>query len=178
MSGEVIRRLLIKLEKNVNKKKYVIVIDCYPGVRTEVLENFKVGLNPDFIMNSDEVFYDGSTLTRLMKNNLTEDRVFGVMYYGEMHDYIDESKLNKYKNKVEKIKSGITLIYGVGASYISKGNVLIYADLARWEIQLRYRSHELGNFKADNYDEDILKKYKRAYFIEWRIANKHKSNVV
>ena len=169
--------IINKIRQNINKKKYVIVIDCYPGVRAEVLENFKVGLKPDSIINSDEVFYDGSTLTNIMKNNLTEDRVFGVMYYGKMHDYISESKLKQYKNKVDEIKSGVILIYGVGASYINKGDVLIYADLARWEIQLRYRSHELGNFKADNYDEDILKKYKRAYFIEWRIADKHKTSL-
>ena len=45
--------------------------------------------------------------------------------------------------------------------------------MARWEIQLRYRKG-MANYNVDNYDEDILKKYKRGYFIEWRIADKHK----
>lgn len=169
--------IIDKITKKINKKKYVIVIDYYPGVREEVLDNFKIGLKPDYIINSDDIFYDGDTLTNLMKNNLTEDRVFGVMYYGKMDDYIDKAKLDLYKNKIESIKSGIVLICGVGASYIYKGDILIYADLARWEIQLRYRSHEIGNFKANNCDEDILKKYKRSYFIEWRIADKHKTSL-
>ena len=33
---------------------------------------------------------------------------------------------------------------------------------------------EIHNWKND-FDEDILKKYKRGYFIEWRIADKHKA---
>ena len=57
------------------------------------------------------------------------------------------------------------MIYGVGASYIHKGDTLIYCDLARWKIQLRYRKCT-PNFKQDNDDEDVLKKIKRGFFIE------------
>ncbi len=57
---------------------------------------------------------------------------------------------------------------------MSPGDLLVYADLARWEIQLRYR-RGMGNYRADNGDEDILKKYKRGFFVEWRIADKHKA---
>lgn len=57
------------------------------------------------------------------------------------------------------------MIYGIGASYIHKGDTLIYYDLARWEIQLRYRKG-MPNFKQDNDDEDVLKKIKRGFFIE------------
>ena len=57
------------------------------------------------------------------------------------------------------------MIYGVRASYIHKGDTLIYYDLARWEIQLRYRKG-MPNFKQDNDDEDVLKKIKRGFFIE------------
>ena len=32
----------------------------------------------------------------------------------------------------------------------------------------------MPNFKADNDDEDSLKKIKRGFFIEWRVADKHK----
>lgn len=68
------------------------------------------------------------------------------------------------------------MIYGIGASYIHKGDTLIYCDLARWEIQLRYRKG-MPNFKQDNDDEDILKKIKRSFFIEWRIADKYKMDI-
>ena len=57
------------------------------------------------------------------------------------------------------------MIYGVRASYIHKGDTLIYCDLARWKIHLRYRKCT-PNFKQDNDDEDVLKKIKRGFFIE------------
>ena len=73
---------------------------------------------------------------------------------------------------------GITLLYGVGASLIAKGDVLVYADLARWEIQLRYRSGEIGNYCAHNEGEETLRKVKRGYFIDWRVSDRHKRAVM
>ncbi|WRK52863.1 hypothetical protein SD457_21975 [Coprobacillaceae bacterium CR2/5/TPMF4] len=35
----------------------------------------------------------------------------------------------------------------------------------------------MPNFKADNNDEDSLRKIKRGFFIEWRIADKYKMKV-
>ena len=46
--------------------------------------------------------------------------------------------------------------------------------MARWEIQLRFRSGKLANWLNDNYGEDPLRKYKRGYFIEWRVLDRHK----
>ena len=102
------------------------------------------------------------------------DRVRGVMYYGKMDDFIDDIKLAQYQSFASH--KGRVLVYGVGASYIHKGDTLIYCDLARWEIQLRYRKG-MPNFKQDNDDEDVLKKIKRSFFIEWRIADKHKMDI-
>ena len=52
--------------------------------------------------------------------------------------------------------------------------MLIYVDVCRWEIQKRFRRKEIGNWKLNNFDEDKLKRYKRGYFIEWRIADRLK----
>ncbi|MFQ9072027.1 MAG: hypothetical protein ACLR43_04250 [Faecalibacillus faecis] len=41
---------------------------------------------------------------------------------------------------------------------------------------MRYRKG-MPNFKQDNDDEDVLKKIKRNFFIEWRIADKHKMDI-
>jgi hypothetical protein len=48
----------------------------------------------------------------------------------------------------------------VGASLITKGDILLYFDLARWEIQLRFRAG-MGNWKTNNSKDPILSKYKR-----------------
>jgi mannose-6-phosphate isomerase class I len=164
-----------EIKGKINKGKFIITVDCYPGVKDEeVLGELIKGLKPEYIIKSEDIFYDGEKLTGLLKRNLTDDRVFGIMYYGEIRNLIDDERLLAVQDQLNEIENGIVLIYGVGSSLIARGDVLIYADLARWEIQQRFRRKELGNFKAQNYDEDTLRKYKRAFFIEWRIADRHK----
>lgn len=95
----------------------------------------------------------------------------------KINEFYDELKIEALKKQIDEIKQGLIIVYGIGASLIAKGDILIYGDLARWEIQQRFRSHELDNWGVGNYDEDILRKYKRAYFIEWRVLDRHKREV-
>lgn len=170
--------IIEEIKGKINKDKYIVTVDCYPGVReNEVLELLKKGLNPSLVIKSDDVFFNGGVITDIIKNNLTEDRVFGKMYYGKIEDFVYNDKLLKVKEEIEKAKEGVILVYGVAASLVNKGDLLVYADLARWEIQKRYRSQELDNFKVHNFEEDVLRKYKRAFFVEWRVADRHKKGL-
>jgi mannose-6-phosphate isomerase class I len=81
------------------------------------------------------------------------------------------------REQVEAVPEGTIIIIGFGASLVTAGDLLVYADLSRWEIQLRYRSKEFGNWLADNEDEDMLRKYKRGYFYEWRMADRLKRSL-
>ena len=161
-----------ELNNKINNSS-VVVFDYYPGVDEEEVYEFIKRFNFSLEINMHDLFKDGKTMSEQMKYNLTDDRVFGKMYYGNLVDFMDEDKLQKAKDKVNE-HHGSTIIYGVGAGLVSHGDVYVYFDMARWEIQLRYRKG-MPNYNATNYDEDILKKYKRGYFIEWRIADKHKS---
>lgn len=161
-----------ELNKKINNRS-VVVFDYYPGVdENEVYELIK-RFNFSLEINMHDIFKDGKTMTEQMKYNLTDDRVFGKMYYGNLVDFMDEDKLEEAKDKINEHK-GSVIVYGVGASLVSHGDMYVYFDMARWEIQLRYRKG-MANYNATNFDEDILKKYKRGYFIEWRIADKHKA---
>lgn len=148
-----------------------LVVDCYPGVDNEVLDFIQDVYEPEIIIRSEDIFYDKDKLYEMMKPHLTEDRVRGVMFYGVLEDFVNQKKLKEMKKVLHEQKR--ILIYGVGAGLISQGDLYIYCDLARWEIQCRYRQG-MPNFKADNDDEDSLKKIKRGFFIEWRVADKHK----
>ncbi|MDO5110060.1 MAG: class I mannose-6-phosphate isomerase [Erysipelotrichaceae bacterium] len=120
------------------------------------------------------IFYDDETLTEMMKPFLTDDRVRGVMYYGKMEDFIDAGRLEKMRRDTDR--PGRICIFGVGAGLVRKADTLVYCDLARWEIQLRYRAG-MPNFRQTNYKEDSLRKIKRGYFVEWRIADKRKMEI-
>ena len=161
-----------ELNEKINNSS-VVVFDYYPGVDEEEVYELIKRFNFSLEINMHDIFKDSKTMTEQMKYNLTDDRVFGKMYYGNLLDFMDEEKLQRAKDKVNECKDSV-IIYGVGAGLVTQGDVYIYFDMARWEIQLRYRKG-MPNYNATNYDEDILRKYKRGYFIEWRIADKHKA---
>lgn len=48
-------------------------------------------------------------------------------------------------------------------------DLLVYADIARWEIRLRLRA-DISNWMAGNTGVDQLRKFKRGYFFEWRMV--------
>ena len=153
----------------------VLVFDYYPGVREDEVKQLVNALQPDTVIETIDLFKESKAITEQMKYHLTDDRVFGRMYYGEFIDFMDEEKLNAAKATVQNAK-GLTIICGAAASLVSEGDINVYFDLARWEIQMRYRAG-MPNYKCDNNNEDNLRKYKRAFFIEWRIADKHKAKL-
>ena len=163
-----------QLAKLTDDRDYTLVVECYPGVDSEILELVREAYQPDTEIVSDDIFYDGEELTGRMRAHLTDDRVRGVMYYGRLEDFIDPVALEAARKKVPS--SGRTLVYGVGAGLVAEGDTLVYCDLARWEIELRYRAG-MPNFRAHNEGEDPLRKIKRGYFIEWRVADKRKMEV-
>ena len=63
------------------------------------------------------------------------------------------------------MQSGIVIVYGVGAAYLCEHpDLLIYADMARWEIQSRFRKNEISNIGVNNKEERTSLQYKRAFF--------------
>ncbi len=161
--------------KSVRKADTLLVLDCYPGVSEGEIEKIISGLDADLVIRSRDIFKEKEEIEDQMKYHLTEDRVFGRMYYGEIEDFMEPNKLQRARKRLQE-HAGFRIVYGFGASLLARGDVTCYFDISRWEIQLRYRKG-MENYKAENYQEDILKKYKRGYFIEWRIADKHKSRL-
>lgn len=158
------------------RHKTVVVIDCYPGVRLEELEQQLITrLNPALIINAETARLNEARLHDLLAANLTDDRVFGVLSCHQLSDFFCPDRLARLRQEIADAGEGTIVIYGSGAALVHPGDLLIYADLARWEIQQRFRSGELGNWGVENQDEDILRRYKRAFFIEWRVFDRHKT---
>src|SRR5208337_3086166 len=68
---------------------------------------------------------------------------------------------------------------GTGASLVAPdASALVYADMARWEIQMRWRRHEIGNFGLNNAQASPSELYKCGYFIEWRAADRTKKELL
>ncbi|WP_330982287.1 MULTISPECIES: class I mannose-6-phosphate isomerase [Enterobacterales] len=163
------------LRSRIDGQKTVLVIDCYPGVRLEEIRQHIVELSPTLIINAETARQDEQSLHALLARNLTDDRVFGVLSCHQLPEFFDSERLTSLRQQVADVQSGLVIVYGPGASLVHDGDVLVYADLPRWEIQMRMRSGELGNWGVENQSEDILRRYKRAFFIEWRVFDRHKT---
>lgn len=167
-AAEVARAL-----REAMRGKRVLVADCYPGTdQTALLAVLEQALPQALALDSSTAFYAGEELTRRMETFLTEDRVRGRMFYGTLHDFVDAQGLEALRREAAAAPAQV-IVCGVGASLVAEADVLVVADVARWEIQKRYR-RGMPNFNADNGGEDILRKYKRGFFVEWRFADRHK----
>lgn len=174
---DIVTELNKKIE-SFEKGKNIIILDEYHGVdKLEIRKNLIDKLNVDEIVSSEDAKYSEERIFNMLEKNISEDRVFGVLSTHTLEDFFDKTKLDTLKEKIKKSSSKTILIYGIGASLIAEGDILIYADMARWEIQQRFRRGDIGNWGAENFSEDILKRYKRSYFIEWRVLDRHKKSI-
>jgi mannose-6-phosphate isomerase class I len=164
--------------KTSGRKKTVVAVDCYPGViDSEILPAFTKFLSPNLIVNTKEANYPDEKIFTMLERNLTDDRVRGVLSHHKLIEFFDQEKIQKIKKEIEQIDTGIVLIYGVGACLCCEPDLIIYADMARWEIQLRYRRGEIANYCANNFKEDFLRMYKRGFFVDWRVADRYKQTL-
>lgn len=154
-----------------------LVFDVYPGVFDEEVKKELKRIPHDVWIDALDMFKDGETIKEQLKYNITDDRIFGRMYYGEIDNFIVPEKLEELRDAAQEAaaQGKRVLVYGYGAGLIASGT-LVYLDMARWEITLRYRNG-MPNFLDTNYDEDALRKIKRGFFIEWRVADKHKRSL-
>jgi mannose-6-phosphate isomerase class I len=161
-------------EHLAGRPRAVLVVDTYPGVDdVELLGELESGLRPALTLRTVELKRPEPELLERISRNLTDDRIFGVLSGRKLEEFFDAERLASARAQVERARGGLVVIYGVGADLVTRGDALVYADLARAEIQLRYR-RGLGNWGADNGGEDFFRKYKRGYFVEWRAADRHK----
>ncbi|MGN1328096.1 MAG: class I mannose-6-phosphate isomerase [Eubacterium sp.] len=149
----------------------IIVLDCYPIVDIKSIVN-GIGDLFDKILYTDTCAYYGDELTAKMQKDLTDDRIFGVMTTDYLGDYFIDEKIQEMKNEIEQ-STGRILVIGVGAMLVWQSGFNVHCSVARWESQLRFRKGA-PNWNCDNYDMDPLTKFKRGYFVEWRLADKHK----
>ncbi|MBR4539865.1 MAG: class I mannose-6-phosphate isomerase [Clostridia bacterium] len=157
-----------------NADKTVLCVDCYHGVwEKEILAKLTDLLRPDAVFCASEASISREKALNMLRYNITDDRVFGIMSHHRLADFFEPEKADALRKAIDHAQ-GLVLVFGVGAAYLCKPNILVYADMARWEIQLRFRSGRLANWLDTNYEEDTLRKYKRAFFIDWRVLDRHK----
>jgi mannose-6-phosphate isomerase class I len=167
------------LKASVRPGRFVICVECYPGCFEKEIEKQLVSaLKPQIVLRAEECYLPESTIQSLCARDLGDDPVFAFMGKYELSEFLDERELVKQRSRSRQA-SGLVVVIGTGAALLAEQwDLLVYCDMARWEIQQRQRAGEITNLGLQNCTERAQAKYKRAYFVDWRVADRLKKNLI
>ncbi|MEO6204885.1 MAG: class I mannose-6-phosphate isomerase [Mycobacteriales bacterium] len=152
----------------------VVAIETYPGVR---FADVTAVLGGRQLMDVSTAYRTPAELEVMVGEDLTDDPIFGRLTAFTVADFFDPARLVTLRAAVAEATEPIALV-GTGASLVAEHDLLVYADLARWEIQARQRAGEVGNVAADNAGARASLLYKRAFFLDWRAADRLKAELL
>jgi hypothetical protein len=154
-------------------------VECYPGCfEKDIEKQLASALQPQIVLRAGECYLPESAVQSLCARDLGDDPVFAFMGKYELSEFLDEHELAKQRSRLRQA-SGTALVIGTGATLLAEQwDLLVYCDMARWEIQQRQRASEVTNLGLQNCTERPQAKYKRAYFVDWRVADRLKKNLI
>jgi mannose-6-phosphate isomerase class I len=161
-------------------RKTVVVIECYPGVHEEeVRRELADRIRPALTLRAADTLLPPERIESLVAPFLGgDDPVFGFLSGLDLPRFFDEHRLRQSRQEIERVPAGVVLVVGCGAHGILEGDILVYADLARWEAQLRFRRNETSNLGVENRSLRASLQYKRAFFVDWRVADRWKRRLM
>ena len=169
-----------RVRGEVSKGARLLAIECYPGVFVdEIARVFAEALLPDLALLTEACYREPQEIAQIVARALTCDPVFGRMNGFTIQDFADPARVAAQRAKLSNSSGGLVVIIGTGTELLAPDpDLLIYADLPRWEIQQRHRANEAANLGARNQDERPALKYKRGFFLDWRVADRIKKRVL
>lgn len=161
-------------------RKTVLVVECYPGVHAEtVTAELQRRLRPALAVAAAEALWPSERVDRLVAPFLGgDDPVFGFLSGLTLPEFFDPAKVRSLSQRVAAVKEGLVIVVGCGARLVAEGDLLVYGDLARWEAQNRFRRNETSNLGVSNASADTAQQYKRAFFVDWRVADRWKRPLI
>ena len=163
-----------QLKKSIaTGRKTVVVFDYYHGVDEKKLYDELISkLDADLWVDTDEAKLPESVIEPKFHEFITDDRVNGVMCTCKIEEFFDEEKIAELRARIERAE-GLVVVYGVAATVICNGDILVLAHVGVQEIKYRY-ARGLDNWGAGNYKEENLRKDKRYTFLEGRVQEWHR----
>lgn len=143
-------------------------IDLYPGTYEEdfMAAFAKTGRK---IIDTRTLMRPEEEIRQLTERFMTDDVLFGYMSNIRLEEYFPNTK--------PEIKEH-SIVIGTAAAWLAPNAPVCYADMARWEIQQRFRRHEVKALGIDNHQDSPSVQYKRGYFNDWNIIDHYKDNLM
>lgn len=171
------------IHKKTGTGNFVVAVECYPGVHVEeVLARFAAGLQPILAIDTQVAFKSEAEVDAMVGPFLGgDDPVFGRLNSTlGMADFLDPVEAGQLTQKIAADSArGPVLVVGPGASLLAPAaDLLVYADMPRWEGQLRQRRGEVDNLGTRNRGLKASLQYKRSFFIDWRVTDRLKQETM
>lgn len=153
-----------------------VVIDGYGGIFWDDLRKLLeealglAGIQAEWIDFSD-YFKDPDDIEKLVSPFLGgNDPLFGTRTNLQFADFFDREKIHAIKTREN---SPLNIIYGCGSFLCGLNGLKIFLDLPKNEIQQRSRAGRIRNLGCQT-PLDAREMYKRFYFVDWVVLNRHK----
>ena len=179
ISGTVIQgweNICSLLEEHL-KAYPALAVDFYTGIYEEEVINELHRLSPALFIDTRDLMKPESEIKAMTARFMTDDVLFGYVTNITLNDYFDQDKLKKAREEVIATKGKVVVVGSGAAMVVPAETVLVYADMARWEIQQRFRRHEVKALGIDNRKDAVSLQYKRGYFNDWRVCDKYKESL-
>ncbi len=170
--GRIINKDISEFES-----KCVLVIDSYYHTNHKELRKYLIDniIKPQLIICTDDLMADNNILHERLDKFITEDRINGVFAVGQIGEYFDFKKI-KAAQELIKNTLGTIVVYRIGASLITKGDILVYNNITIQRVKEGYFS-TLTNWGMNNPNEDPLTKEKIFNFVESKYFDNHKRHI-
>ena len=170
---------ILQCIQSISNSRKVIVLDYYQGVLEEEITANLLTLLPGQQYNAHDYLLSEESIQQLIYPDVTDDAVFGYITRLQINNFFDAGKLKELHTQIDAVKYGTILLYGIGASLLyPDADLLVYFDMPRWELQLRFRSNQISTLGSSNKNFKASLQYKQAFFVDWRVLDKHKKTLM
>ena len=154
----------------------VWAIDLYVGTYEQAfMQAFgQVGRE---VIDTRSLMLPEQELLQFTERFITDDVLFGYLSNIKLAEYFCIDKVTDLKARIAAGEQ--LIIIGTGAAcFVPNDAPVAYADMARWEIQQRFRRHEVKALGIDNSQEEPSRQYKRGLFNDWIICDRYKDLLI
>ena len=157
-------------------RPFVVAVECSTGMLPEVRARLREALGQATWFDSADAFRSSDEIERVAASWLGgDDPLFGFLASPSIDDYLDADGMRELGRRIDAAR-GAVVVFGTGATRCCSPDLVVFADMPRWEGQLRQRRGEVSNLGVSNAGTKASLQYKRSYFVDWRMVDRVKQD--